>query len=570
MSYTSRGKHKASNSSNSRKRQHETSQYTESQLPRYCVSTNSTEGKIFRDPVHGSITLNQVLISIIDTPQFQRLRSIKQLGASYWVYPGTCHNRFEHSIGTSHLCGKMIRQLQDNHPDLVTDMDVLCVEMAGLCHDLGHGPFSHVFDGNYKQLIAPDSKWSHEQGSIDMFDYMYQENENIQGVFREAGVTQKEKQLVKDLILGKDPKKDDISETCTYQKKEMKKWFLYEIVSNKRNGIDCDKFDYLMRDCHYVGAKSNFDCMRYFQTIKIIPVDGQLQICVRDKEYLNLYEMFHMRWSLHHRVYQHKTTKIVEAMICEALKHVDQVFKIFGSISDMGSYTYLTDSIIDEISRSNRTDAGIKEAKEIINCIHKRQLYKFCGQVNAETEAETEAETKPETKPETEPETKPETKADDNEISSAKILQKGEKKIAEEIAELNDELRSDDFIVQIIKISFGMQDHDPVDSVIFFDKEGKPKRIRREHISSLLPKKFHEKYIRVYCKDISKRNLVETSFQSWSRNNGFGFPDFLDGDTGGYFTDVHKDPEAIFKTSKDRRENLEKNAKVRRSIFDES
>ena len=546
MIYASKGKHKANNGSNSRKRQHKTKQVTANQLAGYCDSSNSAEGKIFKDPIHGSITLNQVLVSIIDTVQFQRLRFIKQLGACYWVYPGACHNRFEHSIGTSYLCGKMIRQLKKNHPELVTDMDVLCVEIAGLCHDLGHGPFSHVFDGNYKRLIAPDSHWSHEQGSIDMFDFMYQENKQLQEIFREAGITQKELQLVKDLILGKDPKTDEISEICTHQGKKMKKWFLYEIVSNKRNGIDCDKFDYLMRDSYYVGARNNFDCMRYFQTIRIIPVDGQLQICVRDKEYLNLYEMFHMRWSLHHRVYQHKITKIVEAMICEALEHVDQTFNIFGSISDMASYTYLTDSIINEISRSNSLEPGVEEAKHIINCIHKRQLYKFCGQVNAENIT------------------------DDSLTSSAEILQKGEKKIAEEIAEMKNELKSDDFIVQIVKISFGMKDHDPVNSVIFFNKEGKPKRIRREHISSLLPEKFHEKYIRVYCKDFSKRNLIEASFQSWSRSNGFGFPDFLDGDTSGYFTDVHKDPAAIFERSYDRRENLEKNAKVRRSIFDES
>ena len=547
MSCTLKAKHRTRSGANSRKREHVSDQLSTHAhgLAEYQNNMTSSDGKIFRDPIHGSITLNRPLVSIIDTIQFQRLRYIKQLGASYWVYPGACHNRFEHSIGTSHLCGRMIRQLKENHPDLVTDKDVLCIEIAGLCHDLGHGPFSHVFDSQYKRLVAPDSQWSHEQGSIDMFDHMYAENEHIQEVFREFGISENERQLIKDLILGKDPKKDEIYQKCSYQKKKVEKWFLYEIVSNKRNGIDCDKFDYLMRDSYYVGAKNNFDCTRYFQTTRIIPVDGQLQICVRDKEYLNLYEMFHMRWSLHHRVYQHRITKIVEAMLCEALEHVDEIFNIFDSIKDMHSYTYLTDSIINEICRSNSQHEGIKKAKELINCIHNRKLYKFCGQVNAENIN------------------------DDSVTSSAEILQKGELRIAEEIAEMRSGLTSDDLIVHIINISFGMKDYDPVNSVIFFNKEGKPKKIRREHVSSLLPEKFHEKYIRVYCKDSSKICLVEESFQSWSRCNGFGFPDFLDGDTSGYFTDVHKNPDTIMTKGNERRENLERNAKVRRSIFDE-
>ena len=516
-------------------------------LPGHQSNKVSSDEKVFRDPIHGSITLNKLLVSIIDTIQFQRLRYIKQLGASYWVYPGACHNRFEHSIGTSHLCGRMIRQLKEKHPDLVTDKDVLCIEIAGLCHDLGHGPFSHVFDSQYKKLVAPDRQWSHEQGSVDMFDHMYEENEHIQEVFKEFGISEIERQLIKDLILGKDPKnKNKICQKCTYGTKEMEKWFLYEIVSNKRNGIDCDKFDYLMRDSYYVGAKNNFDCTRYFQTIRIIPVDGQLQICVRDKEYLNLYEMFHMRWSLHHRVYQHRTTKIVEAMLCEALKHVDKTFNIFGSTKDMHSYTYLTDSIINEVCRSNSQDDGIENAKKLINCIHNRKLYKFCGQVNAEkinddsvTNAEntnddsvTNAEntnddsvTNAENKND-DSETNAENKNDDSVTSSAESLEKEELRIAEEIADKTSGLNSGDLIVHIINISFGMKDYDPVNSVIFFNKGGEPKKIRREHVSSLLPTKFHEKYIRVYCKESSKIDLVKKSFQVWCKKKHFALPVF--------------------------------------------
>ncbi|KAM6961195.1 deoxynucleoside triphosphate triphosphohydrolase SAMHD1-like [Aplochiton taeniatus] len=93
--------------------------------------------EIFNDSVHGHIELPPLLVRIIDTPQFQRLRYIKQLGAGYYVYPGACHNRFEHSIGVAHLAGKFLRSLRENQPELnITDDEIQCVQIAGLCHDL--------------------------------------------------------------------------------------------------------------------------------------------------------------------------------------------------------------------------------------------------------------------------------------------------------------------------------------------------------------------------------------------------------------------------------------------------
>uniref|UniRef100_A0A3Q3GDI9 HD/PDEase domain-containing protein n=1 Tax=Labrus bergylta TaxID=56723 RepID=A0A3Q3GDI9_9LABR len=93
---------------------------------------------VFNDPIHGSIELHPLLIKIIDTPQFQRLRFIKQLGGVYFVYPGASHNRFEHSIGVGYLAGKLAEALRSRQPELnITERDVLCVQIAGLCHDLG-------------------------------------------------------------------------------------------------------------------------------------------------------------------------------------------------------------------------------------------------------------------------------------------------------------------------------------------------------------------------------------------------------------------------------------------------
>ncbi|KAG8556413.1 hypothetical protein GDO81_018063 [Engystomops pustulosus] len=97
-----------------------------------------TSTKVFNDPIHGHIELHPLLICIIDTPQFQRLRYIKQLGGQYYVFPGASHNRFEHSIGVSYLAGCLIEELRKRQPELeINERDVLSVQIAGLCHDLG-------------------------------------------------------------------------------------------------------------------------------------------------------------------------------------------------------------------------------------------------------------------------------------------------------------------------------------------------------------------------------------------------------------------------------------------------
>ena len=103
-----------------------------------AMATALQSGKLLNDPIHGHIFVDDDLLCVIDTPHFQRLRDLKQLGTSYFVFPGACHNRFEHSIGVAHLAAQLLDHLIANQPELnITPKERFLVTLAALCHDLG-------------------------------------------------------------------------------------------------------------------------------------------------------------------------------------------------------------------------------------------------------------------------------------------------------------------------------------------------------------------------------------------------------------------------------------------------
>ena len=124
--------------------------------------------KLIFDPIHKYMEFEKELLEIIDTYEFQRLRFIKQLGLCYYVFPGASHNRFEHSLGVSHLSYKMIKSLQIRQPELkITDRQCILIKVAGLVHDIGHVCFSHFFDHKLLPLFGKDNKLKeHEDRSF--------------------------------------------------------------------------------------------------------------------------------------------------------------------------------------------------------------------------------------------------------------------------------------------------------------------------------------------------------------------------------------------------------------------
>uniref|UniRef100_A0A3Q3X7A0 Deoxynucleoside triphosphate triphosphohydrolase SAMHD1 n=1 Tax=Mola mola TaxID=94237 RepID=A0A3Q3X7A0_MOLML len=450
---------------------------------------------VLNDPIHGHIELHPLLIKIIDTPQFQRLRNIKQLGGTYFVFPGASHNRFEHSIGVGHLAGQLVQALNSRQPELlISHRDILCVQIAGLCHDLGHGPFSHMFDGMFIPKARPEMKWKHETASLAMFDYLVNEN-GLKSVMKEHGLV-----LPEDLDFIKEQIAGPLDTEWPYKGRPEDKSFLYEIVANKRNGIDVDKWDYFARDCYHLGIQNNFDYHRYLKFARVCEVKGQKLICTRDKEVGNLYDMFHTRNCLHRRAYQHKVGSIIETMITEAFLKADKHIQIKGSegktfslstaIDDMEAYTKLTDHVFEQIL--NSSSGMLADARQILHNIVKRSLYKCLGQTQSKKQMIV------------------------TQVCVCVCV----------CPTVKVTLLSTSLLV--IYMDYGMKEKDPIDNVHFYCKDDVTKafKIRKEQVSKLLPEQFAEQLIRVYCKKTDDRSLevAKMHFVQWCINMDFSKP----------------------------------------------
>lgn len=485
-------------------------------LKKYTLDFSKEQMKIFNDPIHGHIALHPLLVKITDTPQFQRLRHLKQLGATYLVYPGASHNRFEHSIGVAHLAGRLVKSLHDNQPELkITKQDFLCVQIAGLCHDLGHGPLSHVFDA----LVIPEAKklkklkglpddiperWKHEQMSVQMFDSIVKSlNKEL---LKEHGLDDNDVIFIKELIEGAQTSGVERS----YRGRSVEKSFLYEIVANKQNGIDVDKWDYFARDCHHLGIRNSFDHLRLLKFARVCVVNGRKHICFRDKEADNVYDMFRTRYTLHRQAYQHKIVNIIEDMFAKALLLADRdlhedrptdMLKISEAIKSVEDYCKLTDEIFEHILSS--TSPNLRESREILDKIKRRKLPKFIAEARL-TERNMAKDTLQIT-------WKAAVEAYEQTYPTASLM-------AEELP------------VYVVDLDHGMKDKNPIEHVYFYSKR-KPDEastIKDYQLSSFLPKRFNEELVRVYyrgadavdkAEEKKKMEEAEKCFQTWCRSS---------------------------------------------------
>jgi hypothetical protein len=160
--------------------------------------------KVFNDSIHGAIELHPLSARIIDTVEYQRLRRLKQLGGAYSVFPAASHNRFEHCLGVAWMAQRFIKHLAEKQPELaITPLEMLCVEVAGLVHDLGHGVMSHMFDAKFIPAVhGHDCKWQHEFASVGLLRLLFEKNPDVAEEAKAWGVDEAELHFMQELVLG--------------------------------------------------------------------------------------------------------------------------------------------------------------------------------------------------------------------------------------------------------------------------------------------------------------------------------------------------------------------------------
>ena len=459
------------------------------------------------DPIHELIPVPSEILRIIDTPEFQRLRELKQLGATYYVFPGGSHNRFEHSLGVYHLSRRMIQHLSDRQPLLkVNAMEIYCVSVGGLLHDIGHGPFSHVFDNEFVPSVTNKIKFRHEDMSIKLIRKLFKDN-NIE--------INKESLDLICAIVSPSTHKDIVNKY-----KEINRGWLFEIVANEINGIDVDKWDYFLRDSLNLSLNISFKPSRLLEYCRVIPVDNQYHICFIDKTNYDIQILFNTRYDLFKRVYSHKTSKAVEYMICDIMKLANGYFKITDKIESPQQFMELTDNIISRIQWTKITKNNdnteimnnLEKAQKLIHRIQTRDLYKCVGYLLLDPQIVIKHQH--------------EMKEDhhyhslntNTKINCHLIEKKWKLEIFQILKKQETRMELDDILCQLNSLSYGKESSHPIHSVYFYNARtpNKANTVDSSQISHMVePSRFREVIFRCFVKDKKWKNEGENAFKEF-------------------------------------------------------
>lgn len=299
------------------------------------------------DPVHREYELGPEIIDIINTTQFQRLRRLRQLATAHWVWLGATHTRFEHSISVAYLAGLLAKGLQRKQPELeITDRQILLVQLAGLLHDVGHGPFSHLFDDVFLK-DSEEPMAHHENRSVALVDLLLRES-----AYEYAA---EEIAFVQSMI---SPKQGQHS-------------FFYDIVANMDSHLDVDKLEYIKRDARACGLSQggfDTDTMRIINSARVV----HDRICYHQKVYEDIYNVFQTRYRLHTTVYRHPVVVAIHYMVSDVLKLSG--LPLEESIKDMDTFCRYDDTILDLIRHSK--EKAMRPAQALLRRIDERHLYK--------------------------------------------------------------------------------------------------------------------------------------------------------------------------------------------------
>lgn len=254
------------------------------------------ETKVLKDPVHSYIHIHyEVIWNCLDSKEFQRLRRIRQLGGDFQVYPTAEHSRFSHSLGVYEIVRRMVTEVKSLCVEL-TEYEKVCVMLAGLLHDVGHGPFSHAFEHI--------TNHSHEEYTAKII----LDNTELNAILR--AVSEK---LPLDIVsIIQHTHENDI---------------LNQIVSGQ---LDADRMDYLLRDSYFTATSyGQFDLERILRTMRVRKTnEGRKVIVVKYTGIHSVEDYIMARYQMYWQVYYHPVARSYEAVFIQLFNRLKDIFKV--------------------------------------------------------------------------------------------------------------------------------------------------------------------------------------------------------------------------------------------------
>ena len=254
-----------------------------------------SETKVLKDPVHSYIHINyEVVWNCLDSKEFQRLRRIRQLGGDFQVYPTAEHSRFSHSLGVYEIVRRMVTEIKSLSVEL-NEYDKICVMLAGLLHDVGHGPFSHAFEHV--------TKHSHEDYTAKIILGETELNQVL---------TEVSPRLPEDIVsIIEHNHPNDI---------------LNQIISGQ---LDADRMDYLLRDSYFSATSyGQFDLERILRTMRVRKIDENKKALVVKYTGIHSVEDYIMaRYQMYWQVYYHPVARSYEAVFIQLFNRLKDIFR---------------------------------------------------------------------------------------------------------------------------------------------------------------------------------------------------------------------------------------------------
>jgi HD superfamily phosphohydrolase len=296
-----------------------------------------------KDPVHGYVYITTDEREIIDSYPVQRLHRLRQLAGAEYVYPGANHTRFEHSVGVMYLAGRVVEN--PNISQRISEDEAEMVRIAALLHDVGHGPFSHIFE----HLLDKELNKTHEDMTLWIV-----KNSELKDVLNKVGY-----------------EAEEIGKLAVGRLHKPKKAFLDQIISSS---VDVDKLDFVVRDTYHTGAEYGYiDIFRLIQTLDVLGEDLAL-----DLGSLSALESFIIaRIESFKSIYFHRVGRAAQIMLATAIEKANKElglanFKTAEEYLAMDDYTVWT--MLKNCERSSEIIKNL-ERRKLLKCAYERTFY---------------------------------------------------------------------------------------------------------------------------------------------------------------------------------------------------